>query len=106
LAELVKLTDEGTISKQTAQDIFTEMFKSGKDAKHIIEDKGLAQNSNEQELVHLCKTAIENNSKAVTEYRSGKITAINALKGNVMKASGGQANPTLIDKILHQLLDS
>ncbi|MDR0740214.1 MAG: Asp-tRNA(Asn)/Glu-tRNA(Gln) amidotransferase subunit GatB [Puniceicoccales bacterium] len=106
LAELVKLTDEGTISKQTAQDIFIEMFRTGKDAKHIIEDRGLAQNSNEQELVHFCKAAIENNPKAVAEYRSGKITAINALKGSVMKASGGQANPALIDKILHQLLDS
>jgi aspartyl-tRNA(Asn)/glutamyl-tRNA(Gln) amidotransferase subunit B len=105
LAELVKLIDEGVISKQTAQDIFIEMFKTGKDSKCIIEQKGLAQNSNEQELVNFCKAAIESNSKAVAEYRSGKITAINALKGGVMKITGGQANPTLVDKILHQLLD-
>jgi aspartyl-tRNA(Asn)/glutamyl-tRNA(Gln) amidotransferase subunit B len=105
LAELVKLIDGGTISKQTAQDVFIEMFRTGKDAKHIIERKGLAQNSDERELVNFCKAAIENNSKAVAKYRSGKVTAINGLKGGVMKATGGQANPVLIDKILHQLLD-
>jgi aspartyl-tRNA(Asn)/glutamyl-tRNA(Gln) amidotransferase subunit B len=106
LAKLVKLIDEGAISKQTAQDIFIEMFKTRKDAQQIIGEKGLAQNSNEQELVNFCKAAIENNPKAVAEYRSGKVTAINALKGSVMKASSGQANPALIDKILRQLLDS
>jgi aspartyl-tRNA(Asn)/glutamyl-tRNA(Gln) amidotransferase subunit B len=105
LAELVKLMDEGIISKQTAQDVFIEMFRTGKSAKHIIEEKGLAQNSNEQELVNFCKAAIEGNHRAVAEYRSGKVTAINALKGSVMKVTGGQANPALVDKILHQLLD-
>ncbi|MDR0418561.1 MAG: Asp-tRNA(Asn)/Glu-tRNA(Gln) amidotransferase subunit GatB [Puniceicoccales bacterium] len=106
LAELVKLIDEGVISKQTAQDIFIEMFKTGKDAQYIIEQKGLAQNSNEQELVNFCKAAVESNSKAVAEYHAGKATAINVLKGSVMKATGGRANPVLIDKILHKLLDS
>jgi aspartyl-tRNA(Asn)/glutamyl-tRNA(Gln) amidotransferase subunit B len=97
--------DEGVVSKQTAQDVFIEMFRTGKGAKHIIEEKGLAQNSNEQELVNFCKAAIEGNHRAVAEYRSGKVTAINALKGSVMKVTGGQANPALVDKILHQLLD-
>jgi aspartyl-tRNA(Asn)/glutamyl-tRNA(Gln) amidotransferase subunit B len=101
----VELIDGGTISKQTAQDVFIEMFRTGKDAKHIIERRGLAQNSDEGELVNFCKAAIENNPKAVGEYHSEKVTAINALKGSVMKATGGQANPALIDKILHQLLD-
>jgi aspartyl-tRNA(Asn)/glutamyl-tRNA(Gln) amidotransferase subunit B len=105
LAELVGLMDEGIVSKQTAQDVFIEMFRTGCDAKIIIEQRGLSQNSNEQELVNFCKAAIENNSKAVAEYHSGKLTAINALKGNVMKVTQGQANPALIDKILHQLLD-
>ena len=106
LADLVKLTEEGTISKQTAKDVFIEMFHSGKDAGAIIAEKGLAQNSNEQELVNFCKAAIESNPKAVGEYKSGKTNAINALKGNVMKNTRGQANPALIDKILHQLLDA
>ncbi|MDR2806792.1 MAG: Asp-tRNA(Asn)/Glu-tRNA(Gln) amidotransferase subunit GatB [Puniceicoccales bacterium] len=105
LAELMRLIDEGVLSKQTAQDTFVAMFQTGNDAKSIIAEKGLAQNSNEQELVNFCKAAIENNPKAVAEYRSGKVTAINALKGNVMKVTQGQGNPLLIDKILHQLLD-
>lgn len=105
LAELVELIDRGTISKQTAQNIFIDMFQSGKDAKTIIDEKGLAQNSNEQELVNFCKAAIESNTKAVREYKAGKLTAINALKGNVMKNTRGQANPALVDQILHKLLD-
>ncbi|MDR2200950.1 MAG: Asp-tRNA(Asn)/Glu-tRNA(Gln) amidotransferase subunit GatB [Puniceicoccales bacterium] len=105
LAELVRFIDEGTLSKQTAQDVFIEMFRSSQDAKTIVQEKGLSQNSDEQTLIHLCKTAIENNPNATSEYRSGKIAAINVLKGNVMKISKGQANPLLIDKILHQLLD-
>jgi aspartyl-tRNA(Asn)/glutamyl-tRNA(Gln) amidotransferase subunit B len=105
LAELIGLIGEGILSKQTAQDVFIEMFRTGRDAKAIIDQKGLAQNSDERELVRFCKAAIENNPKAAAEYRSGKGTAINALKGNVMKATQGQANPALIDKILRQLLD-
>jgi aspartyl-tRNA(Asn)/glutamyl-tRNA(Gln) amidotransferase subunit B len=106
LADLVKLIDDGVVSKQTAQDVFMEMFKTRKDAQTIIGEKGLAQNSNERELVNFCKAAIEMNPKAVAEYAAGKTTAINALKGSVMKVTRGQANPALIDKILHQLLGS
>ncbi|MDR1303173.1 MAG: Asp-tRNA(Asn)/Glu-tRNA(Gln) amidotransferase GatCAB subunit B, partial [Puniceicoccales bacterium] len=105
LAELVGLIGEGILSKQTAQDVFIEMFKTGRGARAIIEQRGLAQNSDERELVHFCEAAIENNPKAAAEYRSGKGTAINVLKGNIMKATQGQANPALIDKILHKLLD-
>lgn len=105
LAELVKLIDNGNISKQVAQDIFSEMFQSGNDPEFIIKNKGLSQNSDEQALLELCQTAINNNTKAVNEYKSGKMNAINALKGNVMKSTKGQGNPNLIDKILHQLLD-
>lgn len=105
LADLVRTTEAGTISKQTAQNVFVEMFQSGKDAKTIIDEKGLAQLSDTAALTDFCRAAIENNPKAVNEYRAGKLTAINALKGNVMKNTRGQADPALTDKILHQLLD-
>lgn len=105
IAELAQLIDQGKISKQVAQEVFIKMFQSGKSAKTIIDEQGLSQNSNEDELFAFCQNAIESNPKAVEEYKSGKLTAINALKGNVMKQTRGQGNPALIDQILHKLLD-
>ena len=105
IAELAQLIDQGKISKQVAQEVFIKMFQSGKSAKTIIDEQGLSKNSNEDELFAFCQNAIESNPKAVEEYKSGKLTAINALKGNVMKQTRGQGNPALIDQILHKLLD-
>lgn len=106
LAELVKVIDDGVISKQVGQEVFIKMFATGKSAKDIIDSEGLAQNSNSDELLQYCKNAIDANPKAVAEYKSGKVNAINALKGNVMKQTKGQGNPALIDQILKQLLDN
>ncbi len=104
LAKLVQLVDNQTISKQTAQDVFIEMFQSGSDPDVIIKSKGLAQVVNDQHLEVLCAQAIEDNPKAVQEYRSGKLTALNALKGPIMKATQGTANPQTIDATLRRLL--
>jgi aspartyl-tRNA(Asn)/glutamyl-tRNA(Gln) amidotransferase subunit B len=61
LAELVKLTDDGVISKQIAQGIFVEMFKMGKSANEIVQVQGLKQNANYDELLEICQSAIEKN---------------------------------------------
>jgi aspartyl-tRNA(Asn)/glutamyl-tRNA(Gln) amidotransferase subunit B len=104
LAELVKLTDGGIISKQIAQNVFAEMFRSGRSAGEIIEAKGLQQNANPDELLAVCKDAIEKNEKAAQEFRAGKDVAINSIKGFVMRETQGKANPTMVDKTLRQLL--
>lgn len=104
LAELVKLTDEGTISKQIAQDVLIEMFKTGQTALSIIEAKGLRQSSDTSELEAICTQVLQENPKPVEEFKAGKDTAINALKGKVMKATQGKANPKLIDDLLRKLL--
>lgn len=104
LAELIRCIDEGLVSKQMAQDIFKEMFISGKAPTAIIQEKGLSQNSDETFLRDLCKQAIAQNPKAIQEYKQGKTTAINALKGPVMKGSQGKANPAVVDKLLLELM--
>ena len=104
LAELVKLIDDGVISKQIAQDIFIKMFESGKTAEELVNELGLKQNSNIDELITFCKQAISENPKAVAEFMSGKEAAINAIKGNVMKLTKGKANTAIIDKTLRELL--
>ena len=104
LAGLVKLIDDGSISKQTAQDVLIDMFQTGDSADSIVEKKGLKQTSDTGELETICAQVIQDNLKAVEEYRSGKETAINALKGPIMKATRGKANPKVVDQVLKQLL--
>lgn len=104
LAELVKMIDDGIISKSIAQTVFVDMFHSGKSAKQIVNEKGLSSNLADDVLKEACKVAIENNPRAVNEFLGGKDVAINAIKGAVMKATKGKGNPVVIDKLLRELL--
>ena len=104
LAGLVKIIDDGAISKQIAKEVFVEMFNTGKTADEIVEAKGLKQNSNSSELEAFCQAAIDANPKAVAEFKAGNEKAINALIGPVMKASKGKANPGMLLGILKQLI--
>jgi aspartyl-tRNA(Asn)/glutamyl-tRNA(Gln) amidotransferase subunit B len=106
LAGLVKLTDDGVISKQQAKEVFTEMFKSGQDAAAIVDAKGLRQNSDTGELEKIVQEVIADPSvaKSIAEYRAGNEKAINALKGPIMKRTQGKANPVLIDQLLRKFL--
>jgi aspartyl-tRNA(Asn)/glutamyl-tRNA(Gln) amidotransferase subunit B len=106
LAGLVKLTDDGVISKQQAKEVFTEMFKSGQDAAAIVDTKGLRQNSDTGELEKIVQEVIADPAvaKSIAEYRAGNEKAINALKGPIMKRTQGKANPVLIDQLLRKFL--
>ena len=102
---LAKIIDQGVISKQIAKDVFTEMFATGKMPDVIVEKKGLEQSSDSGEIEALCREAIANNEKAVKQYKEGNEKAINALKGPVMKATKGKANPAILDELLKKLID-
>lgn len=106
LAGLVKLTDDGVISKQQAKEVFAEMFKSGQDAAAIVDAKGLRQNSDTGELEKIVQEVIADPAvaKSIAEYRAGNEKAINALKGPIMKRTQGKANPGLIDQLLRKAL--
>lgn len=104
VAGLVQLVDEGKINKQIAKDVFAEMFKSGKAPAAIVAEKGLEQTTDVGALEAICNEVIANNSKAVEQYQSGKVQAINALKGQVMRATKGSANPAVVDEVLKRLL--
>jgi aspartyl-tRNA(Asn)/glutamyl-tRNA(Gln) amidotransferase subunit B len=96
-AGLVKLTDDGVISKQQAKEVFAEMFKTGQDAAAIVDAKGLRQNSDTGELEKIVREVIADPAvaKSIAEYRAGNEKAINALKGPIMKRTQGKANPGL-----------
>jgi aspartyl-tRNA(Asn)/glutamyl-tRNA(Gln) amidotransferase subunit B len=104
LDELVNLIDDGKINTSQGKTVFAEMFATGKPAAQIVQEKGLAQESDAGAIEALCAQAIAASPKAVAEYKAGKAQAINAIKGQVMKLSQGKANPNVVGEILARLL--
>ena len=80
------------------------MFSTGKPPAEIVEEKGLTQVSDTGELERLCKEIIEANPGPSEDYRNGKEAALNFLKGQVMKASQGKANPKMVGDLLKIIL--
>jgi aspartyl-tRNA(Asn)/glutamyl-tRNA(Gln) amidotransferase subunit B len=104
IVELVNLVDAKTISSAAAQQIFSEMFETGKSPGVVVQEKGLAQVSDTGAIEKLCDDAIAANPNSVADYKSGKAAALNFLKGQVMKLSKGKANPNLVGEILERKL--
>ncbi len=104
LAALVQLVDSGVISSSIAREVFSDMFRTGEMPGAIVERKGLKQSTDTDELESWVVAAIAVNPKAVAEFKAGKEQAINAVKGAVMKASKGKANPKLVDEIVRKQL--
>jgi len=104
LAGLVRLIDDGTISGKIAKDVFARMLTSGEEAATIVRREGLTQVADAGALEALVDQAIAANPKAVADFKSGKAVAAKALVGQVMKASGGRANPAMVDRLVQQKL--
>ena len=104
LAGLVKLVESGVISSIIAREVFTAMFQTGETAEAIVGRRGLRQSTDTGELEKWVTEAIAANPKAVAEFKAGKQQAINAVKGAIMKASQGKANPKLVDEIVRRQL--
>jgi aspartyl-tRNA(Asn)/glutamyl-tRNA(Gln) amidotransferase subunit B len=104
LLELIALVEEKTISTSIAQTVFAEMFATGDAPRAIVQAKGLAQVTDTGAIEKFCDEAIAANPKSVADYKSGKVAALNALKGQVMKLSKGKANPNLVGEILERKL--
>jgi aspartyl-tRNA(Asn)/glutamyl-tRNA(Gln) amidotransferase subunit B len=100
LAELLELTDKGTLSGPAAKAVFEEMFLSGKKAGDIVSEKGLSQISSSEEIEKIVAEVLAGNSQAVSDYESGKQQALAFLIGQVMKATKGRANPGTAKEIL------
>jgi aspartyl-tRNA(Asn)/glutamyl-tRNA(Gln) amidotransferase subunit B len=104
LAELLDLTDKGTLSGPAAKAVFEEMFLSGKKAGAIVAEKGLSQISSSEEIEKIIAEVIAGNRQAVSDFEAGKQQALAFLIGQVMKATKGRANPGLAREILlHKL---
>jgi len=104
-AEFIILTHEGKISSSGAQTLLAEMFKTGADPTHIIEEKDLGQVSDSDALKKIIETVIEKNAKTVDDFKKGNSNALQFLVGQVMKESKGKANPQIAQSILTKLLN-
>ena len=104
VAGLVRLIDSGAISSSIAKEVFIEMFRSGELADAVVARKGLKQSTDTGELERWVADAIAANAKAAAEFKAGNDKALNPIKGAVMKASAGKANPKLVDEIVRRQL--
>jgi aspartyl-tRNA(Asn)/glutamyl-tRNA(Gln) amidotransferase subunit B len=104
ILELAGLVDAKTISSSAAQQVFAEMFDTGKSPATIVQEKGLAQVSDTGAIEKLCDEAIAANPGPANDFKSGKVPALNFLKGQVMKLSKGKANPAVAGEILEKKL--
>jgi aspartyl-tRNA(Asn)/glutamyl-tRNA(Gln) amidotransferase subunit B len=104
LGELIKLIASDQISGKLAKEVFPKMFLSGESASVIMEREGLKQISDTGELDTIIAEVIAQNPKQVDQYRGGKTTVINFLVGQVMRASRGQANVTVVTAMLKRAL--
>jgi aspartyl-tRNA(Asn)/glutamyl-tRNA(Gln) amidotransferase subunit B len=105
LGVLVGLISDGTISGRIAKDVFVDMFDTGKAPDEIVAEKGLKQVSDSGAIEGLIDEVIAANQDKVTEYRGGKDKLFGFFVGQTMKASGGQANPGMVNEILRKKLD-
>jgi aspartyl-tRNA(Asn)/glutamyl-tRNA(Gln) amidotransferase subunit B len=104
LAELLRLVDEGVIGISAARQILPTVYATGRAPRALVEEQGLAQVSDTASLEQTVREVLAANPAPVADYRSGKLTAMNFLKGQVMKASRGKANPTVAEGLLERLL--
>ena len=102
LAGMIKLITDGTISSKIAKKVFAELIEHGGDAAQIVKEKGLVQVSDSGQLLAWVNEALDNNPKSIEDYKNGRDRAIGFLVGQIMKASKGQANPQMINKMLFE----
>ena len=96
---------DGTVSNRAAKDVFEAMVSTGKDADTIIEEKGLRQVSDTGAIEALVEQVVAGNPDKVADYRGGKTKLMGWFVGQVMKASGGKANPKAVNEALRAKLD-
>ncbi|MFC6292650.1 Asp-tRNA(Asn)/Glu-tRNA(Gln) amidotransferase GatCAB subunit B [Macrococcus epidermidis] len=105
LSEMVKLLADGTISSKIAKKVFADTVETGKAPKVIMEEQGLVQISDPEQLKAFVTEALDNNPQSIEDFKNGKGKATGFLVGQIMKISKGQANPQMVNKILKEELE-
>ncbi len=106
LGGLIDLVADGTLSGRLAKEVFDEMWKTGKQAAEIVEEKELKQISDSGEIEAIVAKIVAENAGQVEQFRSGNEKVIGWFVGQVMKATQGKANPKLVNEVLRKALAS
>ena len=104
LAELVNLIKEGTISGKIAKDILPELLEKGGSAKELVEKKGLIQISDTKEIEKIIDQVLASHPDELEKFRNGKTKLKGFFVGQVMKQTGGKADPKLTNQLLGKKL--
>lgn len=104
LAELIKTLDAGKINNNQAKEVIVEMFNSGKTSDEVIKEKGFEQVSDVGAIEKIVDEIIKNNENQVNAYRGGNEKLFGFFVGQTMKASGGKANPKVVNEVLKSKL--
>jgi aspartyl-tRNA(Asn)/glutamyl-tRNA(Gln) amidotransferase subunit B len=106
LASLVNAITSDTISSKTAKELFPDMVGTGRSAQAFIEERGLRQVSDAGAIKALVDEVIAANPDNLRKYRDGKTNLFGFFVGQVLKASGGSANPTMVSSMMREALDA
>ena len=104
LSELVLLNERGVLSSTVAKEVFERMWTTGESAAEIVKREGLGQIGDEDALGALVTQVVAANPDAVAQFKSGRAATFGFLVGQVMKASGGKANPKLVNELLKKAI--
>ena len=105
LVEMLALVKAGTISSKIAKKVFVHLAKNGGSAEVYVKSAGLVQISDPAQLLPLIQEVFANNEKAIADYKGGNKNAAKSLIGQLMKATKGQANPQVAQKLLNEELE-
>jgi aspartyl-tRNA(Asn)/glutamyl-tRNA(Gln) amidotransferase subunit B len=105
LAAMIRMIDAGTISGKIAKDVFEKMWTTGDDPATIVEREGLTQVSDEGPILAAINEVIAENPGQVATYKKGKTNTLGWFVGQVMKKTGGKANPQLVNSLLKKALE-
>ncbi|WP_373895324.1 Asp-tRNA(Asn)/Glu-tRNA(Gln) amidotransferase subunit GatB [Virgibacillus sp. CBA3643] len=105
LSKMIQLIEDGTLSSKMAKKVFAELVENGGDPETIVKEKGFVQISDEGQLKEIISGVLDENEQSVSDYKDGKGKALGFLVGQVMKATKGQANPPMVNKLLAEEID-
>ncbi len=104
LAGMIKLLESGVISGKIAKTVFEEIYKNKKSAEEIVKEKGLVQISDAGEIERVIDEVMAANPVNVEQYKAGKVALLGFFVGQVMKKTGGKANPGVVNDLLRKKL--
>ena len=106
LASLIRLVDGRTISGKIAKELFEEIYAGGGDPAELVRQRGLTQVTDEGPILSAIDAVLAASADKVAAYRAGKTGLLGFFVGQVIKATGGKADPSLVNRLLKERLES